>query len=694
MQIDMQSKKKYIHRNLYKVLLLTVLMLKSIVAVPTSRQQVKEDETDLDLPIGDARKCQTVKNVDIERFGVLPGLGWDNLRNLEAGLVVSYKYTECKETDDGVYLIPDNVFTIPIKNSKVESFAQIIDNWNSASSLTANSINIGAGVSLSKYGISGMFSRDHEELRSKQIEDKSSTFRAQLRYPRYEAKLQPDAELSPQFKNRLLSIAVKIELNQTSQAEYEAQLLVRDFGTHVLTSVTAGAALVKEDYLSNDMISNSKATKKSYLAAASVSFLSIFKISSSFGITSQADRRDAYSSATTYSVTRAIGGPMYDPESSNLSAWVKGIEKNLVPLDRAGEPLSSLVKQQLLPELPLSTIDALEKVVQGSIELYYEMNTYRGCTKLDDPNFSVSANVEDGSCGTKPTHLRFGGVYQTCTVYGSTYYHNPCDGLRQVNPKTGTYSCPPFYTAVLIQTFYKRVVTETETNCRGCGFLWLSTCCDTKHIVATATYSAYWCAATASAQPYSGYFFGGFYTPTQDNPLTGSTTCPPSFYPRRFLTDISLCLSEHSTQRAIPFGGFFSCKSGNPLAVLEAKTGLDRFMSRSNDSSTSYPMRCPENFNQLLATSDSDCSIYYCASTRTLTNLTITPIKRPPFKSKPDNVYTHDEKYMFNPETLMWMKNEEASDFEKQESKEANASKDTSAVTLTFTCLLVTASLL
>ncbi|KAK0044629.1 macrophage-expressed 1 protein, partial [Biomphalaria pfeifferi] len=656
------------------VLLLTVVITKSIVAVPTSSLKVKEDETELDGPIGDARKCQTVKNVNIERFGVLPGLGWDNLRNLEAGLVVSYKYTECKETDDGVYLIPDNVFTIPIKNSKVESFAQIIDNWNSASSLTANSINIGAGVSLSKFGISGMFSRDHEELR-------------------YEAKLQPDAELSPQFKNRLLSIAVKIELNQTSQAEYEAQLLVRDFGTHVLTSVTAGAALVKEDYLSNDIMSNSKATKKSYLASASVSFLSIFKISSSFGITSKVDRRDDYSSATTYSVTRAIGGPLYDPESSNLSAWVKGIEKNLVPLDRAGEPLSSLVKQQLLPELPLSTIDALEKVVQGSIELYYEMNTYRGCTKLDDPNFSVSANVEDGSCGTKPTPFTFGGVYQTCTVHGTIIYRNPCEGLRQVNPKTGTYSCPPFYTAVLIQTFYQRVVTETNTNCRGCGFLWLSTCCDTKHIVATAAYSAYWCAATVSAQPNSGYFFGGFYTPTQDNPLTGSTTCPLAFYPRRFLTDMSLCLSEHSTQRAVPFGGFFSCKSGNPLAVLEAKTGLDTFMSQSNDSRTSYPMRCPENFNKYLATSDSDCSIYYCASTRTLTNLTITPIKRPPFKSKPDNVYAHDEKYMFNPETLMWMKNEEASDYEKQELKEANASKDTAAVTLTLTCLLITASL-
>ncbi|KAK6993908.1 macrophage-expressed 1 protein, partial [Biomphalaria glabrata] len=595
----MQSK-KYIHRNMYKVLLLTVLMLKSIVAVPTSRQKVKEDETDLDLPIGDARKCQTVKNVDVERFGVLPGVGWDNLRNLEAGLVVTYKYTECKETDDGVYLVPDNVFTIPIKNSKVQRFAEIIESWNRASSLTSNSINIGAGVSLRKYAISGMFSREHEELKTKQIEEKSSTVRVQLRYPRYEAKLQPDAELSPQFKNRLLSIAVKIELNQTSQAEYEAQLLVRDFGTHVLTSVTAGAALVKEDYLSNDKMSSSTATKKSYLAAASVSFLTIFKISSSFGISSGLSQKDAYSSATTHSVIKTIGGPLYDPESSNLSAWVRGIEKNLVPLDRSGELLSSLVKQQLLPELPLSTIDALEKVIQTSIDSYYEMNTYRGCTKLDDPNFSAVANVEDGSCGTKNDPLKFGGVYQTCTVHGTTLYRNPCDGLRHVNPKTGTYSCPPSYTAVFIQTFYKRV-KEMKSNCRRCGFLWLSTCCNTKYIESTAVYSAYWCAATVSTKDNTGYFFGGFYTPTQDNPLTGSTTCPPGFYPRRILTDMRLCLSDAPKERAIPFGGFFSCKSGNPLAVLEAKSSLEK----SDDSSTSYPMRCPEKFNQHLATIDS-----------------------------------------------------------------------------------------
>ena len=46
---------------------------------------------------------------------VLPGVGWDNLRNLEAGMVASYNFTKCRTTDDGRMLIPDSVFTIPIK---------------------------------------------------------------------------------------------------------------------------------------------------------------------------------------------------------------------------------------------------------------------------------------------------------------------------------------------------------------------------------------------------------------------------------------------------------------------------------------------------------------------------------------------------------------------------------------------------
>ena len=47
---------------------------------------------------------------------------------------------------------------------------------------------------------------------------------------RYEVKLQPHFPLSPQFITSVKSLAARIELNQTETAQYESQLIVRDFG--------------------------------------------------------------------------------------------------------------------------------------------------------------------------------------------------------------------------------------------------------------------------------------------------------------------------------------------------------------------------------------------------------------------------------------------------------------------------------
>ena len=74
----------------------------------------------------------------------------------------------------------------------------------------------------------------------------------QVRYVRYTAKTQPDFVLDDAFKARLRKIAAHIELNRTDLATYESQKVVRDFGTHVTTSVDMGAALVQV-IIVNDM---------------------------------------------------------------------------------------------------------------------------------------------------------------------------------------------------------------------------------------------------------------------------------------------------------------------------------------------------------------------------------------------------------------------------------------------------------
>ena len=64
---------------------------------------------------------------------MLPGFGWDNLRNVNEGQVVSFNFSQCRTTDDGRFLLPDSVSAIPVKASRVQVFAELITHWTVAS---------------------------------------------------------------------------------------------------------------------------------------------------------------------------------------------------------------------------------------------------------------------------------------------------------------------------------------------------------------------------------------------------------------------------------------------------------------------------------------------------------------------------------------------------------------------------------
>jgi len=70
-------------------------------------------------------------------------------------------------------------------------------------------------------------------------------FTLKARYVRYTSKLEPDVPLNDAARKRLHKIAASVILNRTEQARYDSQLFVRDYGTHVITSLDVGAALVQ-----------------------------------------------------------------------------------------------------------------------------------------------------------------------------------------------------------------------------------------------------------------------------------------------------------------------------------------------------------------------------------------------------------------------------------------------------------------
>ena len=96
-------------------------------------------------PIGDVRNCPSSQPTDLSaplyRMAVLPGIGFDNLRNLDKGQVVQYNYSTCKISSDGKYLLPDNVFLIPKQMSNVDVFAEFFNHWDDYKSMTSASIN-------------------------------------------------------------------------------------------------------------------------------------------------------------------------------------------------------------------------------------------------------------------------------------------------------------------------------------------------------------------------------------------------------------------------------------------------------------------------------------------------------------------------------------------------------------------------
>ena len=91
-----------------------------------------ENASDVDAlyayPIGDVRNCPSYQLTDLSaplyRMAVLPGLGFDNLRNLEKSQIYYYNFSTCRTSTDGRYLLPDNVFLIPNQMSNVEVFAE------------------------------------------------------------------------------------------------------------------------------------------------------------------------------------------------------------------------------------------------------------------------------------------------------------------------------------------------------------------------------------------------------------------------------------------------------------------------------------------------------------------------------------------------------------------------------------------
>ncbi|TRY86510.1 hypothetical protein DNTS_010133 [Danionella cerebrum] len=570
-------------------------------------------------PDNGLRSCR--KNSSLTALEVLPGGGWDNLRNIDMGRVMNLSYSQCQTTEDGIYLIPDEVFVVPQKVSGVETNSEIIMSWLEQKSSTSSSIN--ADISYNSL-LNAKFSTENQRMKTHQVRDASVTARVQVRNHLYIVKAYPDFTLDSRFAKQAEEIADAIENNQTRHSKYLSEKLILDYGTHVITSVDAGATLVQEDYLKMSYISNSQSDTSTVSASAGFNFFDKVKFDIGGGTSSETSQSSSYMGNITYSLIQSHGGALFYP-GITLQKWQESTLNNLVAIDRSGLPLHYFLNPSTFPDLPTPTVNKMSASVRQAAERYYKVNTIPGCVSPDSPNFNFQANVDDASCEGPKTNLSFGGIYQRCTTLtddGNTI----CDETAQKNPATGDYSCLPQYKSTLLHVeTVEKAYNHYECHCHwhSCGFLWLSKCCDQTcgdaYRVSRAKLETYWCSSNQETPEKSGYLFGGLFGPGMQNPLTKSNGCPPNYFTQHFLSNgMMVCLSnnyEAGTRFSVPFGGFFSCQSGNPL---------------SNGQS-----RCPPQFSQHLAGISDGCQILFCVQSGVFTSGHLKPIRLPPFTKPP-----------------------------------------------------------
>ena len=558
-----------------------------------------------------------------------------------------------------------------MQESDLETYSELIGHWENYTSLTSQSINVAASYHSGYSMISGKFSSEHAKVKTTMYNENSIVTRIQIRHKLYVVHLQSGTKLHPMFKTRLLDIAAHMMNNNSQIAHYLSELLVRDYGTHYLTAAHAGAILVLEDYIDSTFAATHEDDKKKITASASANFFGKIGFSTDFTHVTDESFMESYLSNRSYSHIRTFGGPPYRVNFT-IDDWEDGLPDTVVAIDREGVPLHFAIIPEVLTELPPAQTLELKNYVEKAINSYYKHNTYYGCTDPSANNFYFGANIDDGSCKAPSDNFTFGGVYQTCSHTPPDKTNVVCPDLVQKNPLTGEYSCPLGYEAVLLYNGTKTgsyVTKQCHEHCHHFIFKYgCHTDCDNVNNNVVGKYQTYWCVDPRKVPAKSGYMFGGLYSSVAINPLTQAKSCPLHYYPLRFGEDTQVCVSndyELGYALSVPFAGFESCNTGNPLATKSSSGELRMRFGLLEVDPSSWPHRCPTGYTQHLASMEQSCEINYCVKAGSLNEKGLPPIKLPPYRKYPSlDPNTYNVMSIVSAKGNLWVKDNETKEWQ------------------------------
>uniref|UniRef100_T1IZM4 MACPF domain-containing protein n=1 Tax=Strigamia maritima TaxID=126957 RepID=T1IZM4_STRMM len=310
---------------------------------------------------------QTTCPKNMQKLNALPGHGWDSIRNKNMKNVLEFTYNKCRTTEDGKYLIPDNIIAINESGQHITS--EFIGHYMNYSSVTSESFvtNVRLNNVFGFASVQGSCDIDLLEAKKRQVNEKSKTTRVQAHNNMYAVQSIPDAKIDPKLKSIFDRVIDATESNNFEKAQSLCQYIVRDYGTHYIDHTHAGAVLLEEDYISSDFVSRNG--KRHILAAAGAIFSKKFKIGKISVKVEDQFLKQYEASRTSFNI-RSIGGAPITPNTT-VENWIKNIGNNIVVIDRSGKPLPFLLSPEQFPNVSLTTLNTVKNQLDQVIKDYY-----------------------------------------------------------------------------------------------------------------------------------------------------------------------------------------------------------------------------------------------------------------------------------------------------------------------------------
>jgi hypothetical protein len=286
---------------------------------------------------------------------------------------------------------------IPLHENKIETGSIVIDAFDARTADHSTNIAVGASGAFKGVKIGGSYSNEYQKLKQEQGEEKTVTLRNHIDYLMVDVILQQSCPLNPHVKKDLIEIAKFITTDQSLRATYAAQMFVKKYGTHFTSRLQLGGSISEDDYVSHTNFYASDLEKQLHKAAAEISFLSTYSLTSSFSSAKNNTEVNQHKENINRKVINSKGGDVFI-SGKHLEEWQASVKSRPAIIRRAIENMTYFIQSDKIPELTDVALALVRQKINDAIDTYVEMNAIRGCMSRKSPSFNWIANIDDGSC--------------------------------------------------------------------------------------------------------------------------------------------------------------------------------------------------------------------------------------------------------------------------------------------------------